>query len=181
MPTVPADVTFGRSAPDDPIKTVHFFWTEGPFENLEVHEYIVRTDDPTCDRRPDINRWFEFRGAPPRFENARIVVTPGRDRAYVGYTIIGSGEPHYANPTDVRVVGPDEHTFTWKHQTSTGGPADISAGDGRHEVVPASGPEAGDADYVDASDVVVGQTVTATFSFSGTGEVKVPFEVVAAE
>ena len=66
-----------------------------------------------------------------------------------------------------------------QHQTETGGPADITAMAGRRVVTPGS-PRSGDADYVDASRVKVGQTVTFMFYFDK-GAVKVPFKVVAAK
>jgi hypothetical protein len=72
----------------------------------ELFEFIVRVDDPTCKKRPDIWKYFDVNTEPPRFEDARIVVRPGEDRAYVGYkltdTKTASQRPE---PTEVRSIG----------------------------------------------------------------------------
>lgn len=128
----------------------------------------------------------------PRFEDARIYVWDGQPRAYVGFTIIGRGDHQYASPETIRAVGEDDRAVDWKHQTATGGPADVVAMDGSQVVAPGS-PDGGDADYFDASDVHVGETVTVTFRFvllpnpwDGSAPpravhvVKVPFRVVQA-
>lgn len=112
----------------------------------------------------------------PRFQDARIVVRPGADRAFVGYTIIGTGDNQYASLSDIRAVGPDGRQIEWKHQTATGGPSEIVATAGRIVRSPPTGP-GGDEDYFDASEVVVGQTVMVTFTFPS-GEVEVPFKVI---
>lgn len=128
----------------------------------------------------------------PQFKNARVHVRSGQDRAYVGYTIIGHGDNQYASPETIRAVGEDGRAIDWKHQTATGGPADVFAMDGSRVEAPGS-PESGDADYFDASDVRVGETITVTFRFvlppnpddgstppRAVHLVKVPFKVVQA-
>ena len=125
--------------------------------------------------------------APPRFENARIVVRPGHARAYVGFTITGSGDNQYARPDDITVTLPDGSTIPWKHQTATGGPPEIAALKERVTYPPGS-EDGGDADYIDAADVRAGQTVTIRFVFIRLDDngnlktravAKVPFKVVA--
>jgi hypothetical protein len=134
----------------------------------------------------------ENRPVPPRFDNARIILRPGEDRAYVGFTIIGSGDNQYATPTRISAVAPDGRAIDWKHQTATGGPADIVAMEGKRVYEPATG-LGGDADYFDAAGLKIGDTIRVTFSFitmpdpSGgpmpaprSTNVDVPFRVVAA-
>lgn len=113
---------------------------------------------------------------PPRFEDARIVVRPGQDRAYVGYTIEASGPNQYANVEDIRSVGADGRVLEWRIQTATGGPADVTAS-GRYSVDPALGPNGSDAYYFEASSLRVGETVRVTFTFTS-GPLEVPFRVV---
>lgn len=174
-PKDPADIGVSRSAPDEAIKTVYLAWVD---RSDALVEYTVRVDDPTCGNRPDIRAWFTIRAGRPRFEDARIVVRPGEDRAYVGYTVVGSGENQYASLSDIRAVGPSGQVLDWKHQTATGGPADIIAMAEPMTHTPATG-VGGDAFYFDASTVKVGEIVRVTFKFP-TGPVRVPFRVVAA-
>jgi hypothetical protein len=134
----------------------------------------------------------ENRPVPPRFDNARIILRPGEDRAYVGFTIIGSGDNQYATPTRISAVAPDGRAIDWKHQTATGGPADIVAMEGKRVYEPATG-VGGDADYFDAAGLKIGDTIRVTFSFitmpdpsegpmpaPRSTNVDVPFRVVAA-
>lgn len=185
LPKDPADISVSRSTDDGvgKVLNVTLFWNEetrrkSP-ELPELSEYVVRIDDPTCAKRPDIRAWFKIRADPPRFENARIVVRPGQKRAYVGYTVVGGGENQYASPSDIRAVGSDGRRLDWKHQTATGGPADVVAMDEPMTIEPAT-EVGGDADYFDASTVKAGETVRVTFKFE-TGPVEVPFRVVAAD
>lgn len=181
LPHDPDGFYVNRSPVRDPVQTVQFVWSVGELgPQGETRGYAVRVDDPSCAKRPDIRPWLKVHAEPPRFENARIVLRPGQDRAYVGYTIIGKGEAQFGSLADIRVVGPDGNAIKWKHQTATGGSAEIVAVDGRQEFPPATGPDSGDADYVDASEVEVGQTITVTFRFH-TGPIAVPFRVVAAD
>lgn len=181
LPKDPNDFAVNRTPVRDPVQSVQFVWHVGELgPQGESPAYAVRVDDPSCAKRQDVQPWLKVRAEPPRFEDARIVLRPGQDRAYIGYTIIGEGEHQYGSLADIRVVGPDGRAIRWKHQTATGGSAEILAVDGRHEFPPGTGPDSGDADYVDASTVEVGQTVTVTFRFH-TGTVAVPFEVVAAD
>src|SRR4051794_10370268 len=143
LPNDPSDFWVNRSPVADPVQTVEFVWAElGPA--AENPAFTVRVDDPSCAKRPDIQPWLKARGEPPRFEDARIVLRPGQDRAYVGYTIISKGEHQYASPGDVRVVGPDGRAIRWKQQTATGGPGDIVAMEGRQIHPPGTGPGSGD-------------------------------------
>lgn len=123
------------------------------------------------------NHLVTFPGPPPTITDGRIVVRPGRKRAYVGYTIDGNGQVQHGRIEDVIVTGPNGGSIDWKHQTATGGPADIVALDGPRTEVPAT-EEGADADYVDAAAVKAGQTVQVSFEFP-TGIVQVPFRVVA--
>ncbi|HKY57840.1 MAG TPA: hypothetical protein VJL80_07365 [Aeromicrobium sp.] len=159
-------------------------------------EFTVRLDDPTCRDRPDLGQWLRPVGPFPRFENARIVVRPGMDCAYVGYTLFGNGEGLIARLEDITAVRPDGRSIDWKHQTATGGPSEIGDMSGRQVVTPDGAecgvPGGGDADYFDARDVQVGETVQVTFRFveipgDWDGEspietkrvVEVPFKVVS--
>lgn len=180
VPPVPQDqdVSVGRSADDDPVHTVTFSWTDKSIPEPELVQYTVRIGDPGCDKRSDILARLDP-GEPPQFETARIFVRDGEDRAYVGYTIIGHGGNQYASPVTIRAVGDDGRAVDWKHQTATGGPADVVAMEGRRVVAPGTR-DGGDADYFDASAVRVGETVTVTFTFES-GEVDVPFLVVQAD
>jgi hypothetical protein len=129
---------------------------------------------------------------PPRFENARVILRPGEERAYVGFTIIGAGDNQYTTPTRIKAVGPEGRAIKWKHQTATGGPADIVAMDGSRVYEPASS-VGGDADYFDAAGLNMGDTIRVTFRFitmpdpsEGSSArrsttVEVPFRVVAAD
>lgn len=161
-------------------------------------EFTVRLDDPTCRDRPDLGQWLVRPvGTFPRFEDARIVVRPGIECAYVGYTLFGDGEPFRATLEDITAVGPDGRPIDWKHQTATGGPAEITNSSGRQVVTPDGAecgvPGGGDADYFDARDVEVGETILVTFRFfddddtddgddgsalEPTRTVEVPFKVV---
>lgn len=180
LPKDPNDFAVNRTPVRDPVQSVQFVWHVGELgPKGESPAYAVRVGDPSCAKRADIQRWLKVRAEPPRFEDARIVLRPGHDRAYIGYTIIGEGEHQYGSLADIRVVGPDGRSIRWKHHTATGGSAEIVAVDGRQEFPPGTGPDSGDADYVDASAVEVGQTITITFRFH-TGPVAVPFKVVAA-
>lgn len=159
-------------------------------------KFTVRPDDPTCEDRTDLRQWLRPVGPFPRFEDARIVVRPDNDCAYVGYTIL-SDQQLMANLEDITATRPSGQPIDWKHQTATGGPAAILARDGR-EVVTPDDPGGcgvggtGDADYFDARDVQVGETVRVTFRFldipdDWDGEaplgpkrvVEVPFKVVS--
>jgi hypothetical protein len=129
---------------------------------------------------------------PPRFENARVILRPGEERAYVGFTIIGAGDNQYTTPTRINAVGPDGRAIRWRHQTTTGGPADIVAMDGRQVIEPATG-LGGDADYFDATGLKIGDRIRVTFRFTTMPDpsegssarrsttVEVPFRVVAAD
>ena len=159
-------------------------------------EFTVHVDDPTCDARPDLRQLLRPVGPFPRFEDARIVVRPGQDRADVGYTLFGDGGGPIARLEDVTAVRSDGRSINWKHQTATGGSSEIGALDGRQIVRADDGMctdgVCGDADYFDASDVKVGETVRVTFRFldipgDWDGEspietrrvVEVPFKVVS--
>lgn len=137
--------------------------------------FTVHLDDPTCKDRPDLRQWLRPVGPFPRFEDARIVVRPGVDCAYVGYTLFGGVEGLIANLGDITAVREDGRSIDWKHQTATGGPAQIGAFDGR-EIVTPDGAECGvagggDADYFDARDVQVGETVRVTFRFLAVSDI----------
>jgi len=182
VPPVPQDreeVSVSRSTPEEALKTVTLFWGDPADPWPGAVQVTVRVDDKTCAKRPDIRAWFEPRVGPVRFENARIVVRPGQERAYVGYTIVGGGENQYASLSDIRAVGSDGRPLDWKHQTATGGPADVVAMAEPMVFEPAT-EAGGDAYYFDASTVKVGETVLVSFKFQS-GPLEVPFRVVAAD
>lgn len=171
-------------------------WVESSGTDEKFFEFIVRVDDPSCDKRPDIRKLMDVNAEPPRFEDARIVVRPGEDRAYVGYTIIDDVSELFASQEGITATRADGRSIEWKHQTATGGPSEIGA-EGRLVVEPADdvGPytDVGDAYYFDSAGLKIGETITVTFRFVHVQDViggstpatpravvKVPFRVVAA-
>lgn len=174
------------------------FWTEGSGADEEFFEYLVRVDDPTCEKRPEIWKHIDVDTTPPRFEGARIFLRPGEDRAYVGYTLIDNvGELFVSLHHDgITATRADGGSIEWMHQTATGGPSEIGT-HGRLVVEPADDvspyTEVGDADYFNATDLKLGETITVTFrfihiqdAFDGSSTptpravVKVPFRVVSS-
>jgi hypothetical protein len=112
----------------------------------------------------------------PRFENAEIHIRSGVARAYVSYSVIGSGPNQYAAIDRIRAVNDVGKALAWHHQTSTGGPSDVVASNGRINV-PAGSLSGGDGDYFNVADVRSSMTVRVTFLFES-GAVTVPFTVV---
>lgn len=114
-----------------------------------------------------------------KVENARITVVPGQKKAYVDGTVVATiSDGAWELPT---AVDADGKPVAYRHQTATGGPYGISAEKGRRLEI-GSGPPyeegEGDADYFDAKDVTVGETISVTIPFQS-GDVIVPFKVVA--
>jgi len=198
MPPVPSDAGPPGWGGDESGVVANFLWTEGSGRNEEFFDYYIRIDDPTCEMRPDIQKHFDVDATPPKFENARIVLRPGEDRAYVGYTLIDKVGQLTASLEEITAVRANGRPIKWQHQTATGGPAQIGA-HGRDVVEPANdlGPYAdvGDADFFDAEDLRLGETITVTFRFRAIQDVmgwdeplpapravvKVPFLVVASD
>lgn len=109
---------------------------------------------------------------------AKVVVIPGQKKAYVGGSLTGTITDHaWTLPT---AVGADGRPVRYRHQTATGGPYGMMVEAGK--TIPFGGPPytegEGDADYFDADDVTVGETITVTIPFQS-GDVIVPFKVVA--
>jgi hypothetical protein len=113
-------------------------------------------------------------------EDARIVVVPGQHKAYVNGTVVSTIEDiAYELPT---ARDDDGKPVPYRHQTATGGPYGFMAEKSK-KVEIGLGPTykeftGGDADYVNAKDVTVGETITVTIPFQS-GDVIVPFKVVA--
>ena len=112
-------------------------------------------------------------------ENARITVLPGQHKAYVDGTVVATiTDNAYTLPT---AFDADGNPVRYRHQTATGGPYGLFAQKGK-EMELGGGPPykegEGDADYFDAKDVTVGETITVTIPFQS-GDVIVPFTVVA--
>jgi hypothetical protein len=114
--------------------------------------------------------------------DAKIVVVPGQRRAYVGGSLTGSITDHaWELPTAADAEG---NPVEYRHQTATGGPYGMLVEAGK--TIPFGGPPyvvpesdvMGDADYFDAKDVTIGETITVTIPFQS-GDVVVPFKVVA--
>ena len=114
-----------------------------------------------------------------KVEHARITVLPGQRKAYVDGTVVATiSDGALELPT---AVDADGKPVRYRHQTATGGPYGIEAVKGERTEI-GSGPPyqegEGDADYFNAKDVTVGETITVTIPFQS-GDVIVPFKVVA--
>ena len=114
--------------------------------------------------------------------DAKIVVVRGQEKAYVGGATTGSiTDTAWELPTATDAKG---NPVAYRHHTATGGPYGwlVEAGKtipfgGPPWVVPEDEPQ-GDADYFNAKDVKVGETITVTIPFQS-GDVVAPFKVVA--
>jgi hypothetical protein len=113
---------------------------------------------------------------------AKIVVVPGQKKAYVGGSTTGTiTDQAWELPTAVDAKG---HPVEYRHQTATGGPYGILVEAGK--TIPFGGPPwvvsedepQGDADYFNAKDIKVGETITVTIPFQS-GDVVTAFKVVA--
>ena len=109
---------------------------------------------------------------------AKIVVINGQKKAYVGGATTGSiTDTAWELPTAKDAKG---NPVEYRHQTATGGPYGwlVEAG----KTIPFGGPPytegEGDADYFDARDVKIGETITVTIPFQS-GDVVAAFKVVA--
>ena len=130
----------------------------------------------------EVNVWRQL----PTITNGRFVVVPGQRCAFAGFTIDGHGGSQHASLDDITVTGPDGRDIAWKHVTATGGPADVFASAEPMDWAPAvmapgevcDEPGSGDADYIEAADVKVGETVTVAIEFP-VGVVRAPFRIVA--
>jgi copper(I)-binding protein len=147
------------------------------------HATPVTLKVPVVEDGPQYSTIFAY--PLPTISNGRIVVRSSSPCAYVGYTIVSNGGVQRTMPADVVAVGPDGKKVAWKHQSATGGPGDIVATEEPRVVEPAADDagcegrgQGGDADYVDAAAVTVGQTVEVEFEFPA-GLVRVPFHVMA--
>ncbi len=114
-----------------------------------------------------------------KVENARIVIVPGQKKAYVNGTVVSTIDDNaYEHPT---AKDADGIPVAYLHQTATGGPYAFGAVKAYKREIGAGPPykeTGGDADYFNAKDLTVGETITVTISFSS-GDVIVPFKVVA--
>ncbi|MFI5428953.1 hypothetical protein [Aeromicrobium sp. UC242_57] len=137
---------------------------------------------PVIARSPDND---DLLGVPPdaiTVKDGVIVVVPGQERAYVDGTITSKiDDMTWGLPTAKNAQG---KTVAYRHQTSTGGPSGLTARTG--EPTRIGGPpyrvpdpeQIGDADYFDAADVTVGETITVTIPFQY-GDVIARFKVMA--
>ncbi|WP_159539733.1 hypothetical protein [Aeromicrobium sp. 9AM] len=114
-----------------------------------------------------------------KVENARITVVPGQRKAYVDGTVVGTiDDSAWDLPT---AVDADGDPVAYRHQTATGGPYGMAARKGKRIEIGSGAPYKdgeGDADYFDAKDVTVGETIMVTIPFQS-GDAIVPFKVVA--
>jgi hypothetical protein len=115
-----------------------------------------------------------------KVEDARIAVLPGQRKAYVNGAVISTiTDWAYELPT---AVNSDGKPVAYQHQTATGGPYGMEAKSDKKVEIGMGPPykefTGGDADYFDATDVTVGETITVTIPFES-GDVVVPFKVVA--
>ncbi len=198
MPPVPSRAGPPGWGGDEFGVVASFLWTEGSGSDEQWFDYHVRLDDPTCKKRPDIQKYFDIDATPPKFENTRIVLRPGEDRAYVGYSLIDPVGQLFTRPQWITATRADGRSIEWSHQTSTGGDSSIGV-KGRRDVEPANDlrpyTDVGDADFFDAKDLTLGETITVTFRFRATQDVmaweeplpapravvRVPFLVVAPD
>lgn len=124
-----------------------------------------------------------FEGPPPKFSGATITVYPGEDRAVMGYTIVSrNGKEDRLDPStpeQIEGTGPDGAPIAWKKQQGCCILGQLVDALQKPVTVRAQDPSQAEVyDYVDASRVKVGDTVTFRFPFLA-GVVKVPFKVVA--
>jgi hypothetical protein len=112
-------------------------------------------------------------------EDARIVVVPGQEKAYVTGDVMST----ITDMAEQLPTATDERgqPVEYRHQTATGGPYGIfaSAGDRIRLAIPPyveTEPQ-GDADYFLASDVKVGKKIIVTMRFPS-GDVVTKFRVV---
>lgn len=196
-PPLPSDAWGDRWGSDALGVTLFLTWFVGSGSDKEPHEIIIRVDDPTCAKRPDIQKFLAVDETPPRFEDAYVVVRPGQPRAYVGYTMIDDVGELFASLDGITAKNAAGRAIAWNHQTATGG-GYLVAANGREVAQPATDVApyelVGDADYFNAADLKVGETITVTFRFKATQDamddtpptpkpraiVNVPFKVVAA-
>ena len=109
--------------------------------------------------------------------NGRIVLVRSLGRAYLEGTIRSTvDDASWDLPTAVDAKG---RPVRIRHQTATGGPYGYAAVAAKDLPIGGSPPsKEGDADYINADDVKVGDVVTVTFPFQG-GDVVATMQVVA--
>ena len=145
-----------------------------------ITEVTVSLNVPVVERS---SKYANVAGEGPntaiKVENARIVIVPGQKKAYVNGTIVSTiDDAAYRLPT---AKDADGKPVPYLHQTATGGPYGILAEKGKNHEIGAGPPykeTGGDADYFNAKDLTVGETITVTISF-GSADVIVPFKVVS--
>lgn len=161
---------------------------------MELALKFVRPDDPSDDlppvtfTAPVVARSpanDDLLGVPSnaiKVKDAVIVVVPGQEKAYVGGSVVSTiNDTAWTLPTAKNAQG---EPVRYRHQTATGGPYGLTARKGRPLSFggpPYRVPEAeqlGDADYFNAADVTVGETITVTIPFES-GDVVASFKVIA--
>lgn len=167
------DVTVGQEVPLD-------FRFDA--EDTSFAELTVSLDVPVV---PRSETYADVVGEKPNtaitIENARIVVVPGQKKAYVNGTLVSTiDDQAYDVPTAKNSAG---KSVAYLHQSATGGPYGIFATKSEASEIgmgpPYTDHGVGDADYLNADDLTIGETITVTIRF-GSGDVIVPFTVVAA-
>lgn len=108
---------------------------------------------------------------PVKITDAKVVLT-GDSRAYFEGTVVSTiDDSAYVLPTAVDSKG---HAVKYRHQTGTGGPFGLIASADK-PIHFGGSRSSGDADYFNAADLKVGETLTVTIPFqSGDVIVKVP-------
>lgn len=148
----------------------------------------ARIEVPVVADGPKFAKVHVYRHPLPTITDGRFVVIPGQRCAFVGYTADGHGVIQSAALKDIRVTRANGQNVAWKHVTATGGPAAFIATEEPMSTEPADWapsevcdePGSGDADYIEAAEVKVGETVTVAIEFPA-GVVRAPFRIVRGQ
>ena len=160
--------------------TVAFTLEFGSADDVGTAIHSVPLKAPVVERTPKFDDVTDSKPSTAiTVENARITVVPGQRKAYVDGTVVATiNDGAWELPT---AVDADGKPVAYRHQTATGGPYGIAAVKGKKLELGGGAPYLegeGDADYFNANDVTVGETITVTIPFQS-GDVVVPFKVVA--
>jgi hypothetical protein len=140
---------------------------------------VVRANVPVVERTVEDDAVVGAKFNPHiSVEGGKVVVIAGQKRAYIGGTVVSTvDDSSWELPA---AVDPDGNPVKYRHQTATGGPYGITAVKGRRMALggPPFTPTEGDADYINANDVKIGEKLTVTIPFES-GNVEAVFTVVA--
>ena len=165
--------------------TLTFTAPDGP----AIDPITVTFQTPVVDREPRYADVADSDKKPAiRVHDPVIVVIPGQEKAYVGGYITSTvRDTSFELPTAVKESG---DPVLYRHQSATGGPFGVFAVPGEksyfrplpytaHPSTPRFLDDGlpGSADYVRASDVEIGETITITMRFPS-GDVVTKFKVV---